>query len=85
MEHEHFWSVSVCLTCSDEKSGKELIEQTRLQTIQEAIDVVEGMQEMHNHNSIPNLVDELEKGCVTCVKNQACNEVIKKLEEMGED
>lgn len=75
MEHEHFWSVSVCLTCSDEKSGKELIEQTRLQTLKEAIDVVNKEYDDTWNGAQGNFIGHLE---------DYHNSVIKKLEDARE-
>lgn len=32
-------------------------------------------KELHKHNSIPNYIDCIDEGCVTCIKNQAIDEI----------
>lgn len=34
-------------------------------------------KELHTHNSIPNYVDGLEEGCITCVRNKAIDDYEK--------
>ena len=40
------------------------------------IEKLEGMKELHKHNSIPGYIDDLENGCIICVKNQALDQAI---------
>jgi len=47
--------------------------------------IIEGMREkqkVHTHNSIPNLYDYLDEGCVVCVKNAALQSMIDELSEV---
>ena len=40
---------------------------------------VEGMKELHTHNSIPSYTADLDEGCSVCERNDALQDVIDKL------
>lgn len=42
---------------------------------------VEGLQALHNHDSIPNYTSNLEEGCIVCVANSALQSVLNLLKE----
>jgi len=50
-------------------------------TIKELKKKVEGMRELHTHNSIPSYTASLDEGCSTCIRNQAIDDFITILEE----
>ncbi len=57
------------------------IEAILIQHQVEVVEKVQGLEELHKHNSIPCLTGDEDEGCVTCVKNKTLESVIKLLEE----
>ena len=63
-------------------SGRRLYLLGRKEMKEELKKMVEGMRELHRHNSIPSYIADLEDGCQICIKNQALEEIIKAIEEL---
>lgn len=40
---------------------------------------VEGMERMHTHNSIPSFTDDLDEGCVECLRNSLIEALLVEL------
>lgn len=49
--------------------------------LQQLAEKVEGLLQYHSHNSILNLVDEVDEGCQVCIRNEVVDKVLELIKE----
>lgn len=50
--------------------------------IQSFREKVEGMRELHRHNSIPSYTADVDEGCINCIKNAALTDILNQIKEV---